>query len=43
MQVNHHRWNEPIAKYQVVIMIERIGTLTEKLHEFSVKPAVAMN
>ena len=43
MQVNHHRWNEPIAKYQVVIMIERIGTLTDKLHEFSVKPAVAMN
>ena len=25
MQVNHRRWNEPIiAKYQVVIIIERI-------------------
>ena len=45
MQVNHRRWNEPIAKYRVVIIIdlERIGTFTDKLHEFSGKPAVAMN
>ena len=42
MQVNHRRWNEPIAKYRVVIIIERIGRLTGKLHEFSGKPAVAL-
>ena len=44
MQVNHRRWNEPIiAKYQVVIIIERIGTFTDKLYVSSKEPAVAMN
>ena len=44
MQVNHRRWNEPIiAKYQVVIIIERIGTFTDKLYVFSKEPAVTMN
>ena len=43
---NHHRWNEPIAKYRsrVAIIIERIRTFTDtKLHKFSEEPEVAMN
>lgn len=40
-QLNHRRWNEPIAKYRVVSIIDRIGTLTDKLQEFSEEPAEA--
>lgn len=40
-QLNHRRWNEPITKYRVVSIIDRIGTLTDKLQEFSEEPAEA--
>ena len=42
MHVNHRQLNEPIARYRVVSIIVPVGTLTDKLHEFSKEPATVV-
>lgn len=43
MHVNRRQLNEPIARYRVgSIIVVPIGTFTDKLHDFSEEPEVAV-